>query len=171
MKQTFGEITDICNKLKIGKKVIEGSKIKYKEIFIDLEISSRSNIKKAMYIYCIYFSCNYYNHKIDLDELISITDINDKHYSKVLKKLEKNNIIHSHKKIDKLIKKCKDNDLIIDKEKILERYRILKKNNIKLNNNSILLGIMFEMLDITEKRFIKIFKTTRITLEKYELLK
>jgi hypothetical protein len=124
-----------------------------------------------MYIYCIYFSCNYYNHKVDLDELISVTDINEKHYNKVLKKLEKNNIIHSHKKINKLINICEKNDLIINREKLVEKYEILKKKNIKLNNNSLLLGIINEMLNIKEKKFIKIFKTTRITLEKYALLK
>ena len=171
MKKSFSYITEICNKLKLSNTVIEGSKIKYKEIFLDLEISSRSNIKKAMYIYCIFFSCDYYNYEIDIEQIIEIVGIKKKHYNKVLKKLEKKNIIHSHKKIDKLLKICKENNLIINKEEMIEKYVIIKKKNIKINNNSILLGILNEMLKIKEKKFIEIFKTTRITLDKYELLK
>lgn len=171
MIKSFNDIEKICKKMKLSKKIIDGSKIKYKEIFIDLKISSRSNIKKAMYIYCIYFSCNYYKEQINLDELIKITEIEERHYNKVLKKLEKKNIIFSYKKINKLINICKKNNLKINKEKLIQKYKEFKKKKIKLNNNSILLGILFEMLDITENKFVKIFKTTKITLEKFKKTK
>ena len=171
MLKSFRDILNICNKMKLKKKIFEGAKIRYKEIFIDLRISSRSNIKKAMYIYCIYFSCNYYDYKIDIDELINTTNIEEKHYNKVLRKLEKKNIIYSNKKINKIINICSKNDLNIDKELLIKKYQELKKKNIKLNNNSILLGIVFELLEIDEKRFIKMFKTTKITLKKYQLVK
>ena len=121
-----------------------------------------------MYIYCIYFSCNYHKIQINLDELIKITNIEERHYNKVLKKLEKKNIIFSHKKINKLINICKKNNLKIDKEKLIEKYKEFKEKKIKLNNNSILLGILFGMLNITETKFVKIFKTTKITLEKFK---
>jgi hypothetical protein len=168
MNKSFKEIQEICKKMKLSKKIIEGSKIKYKEIFIDLKISSRSNIKRAMYIYCIYFSCNYYNTKIDIDELIKISDIEEKHYNKVLKKLEKKNVILSYRKINKITNICKKNNLKIDKKVLIQKYQEMKKKKLKLNNNSILLGVLFEILDITEPRFIKIFNTTKITLYKFK---
>jgi rubrerythrin len=168
MLKSFKEMLDICNYLKLGKKVIEGSKIKYKEIFLDRKISSRSNIKRAMYCYCINYSCDYYNVKINIEELLKISKIDIKHYNKVLQKLEKKNIIYNNKKIEKIKYICRMNNLDINIEKLLDDYKVLKDKKIKLNNNSILLGLLYEMLEITESKFIKLFKTTRITLNKYK---
>lgn len=170
MSKSFKEISRICLKLGLSKKIIEGSKIKYKQIFIDERISSRSNIKRAMYSYCIYFSCNYYNIDIDIDELIKISNIEEKHYNKVIKKLEKKNMLFKSKKVKQIIKICEDNNINIDLEILRNKYNELKKKKIKLNNNSIILGLLYDMIKIEEKMFINIFKTTKITLKKYNKL-
>jgi transcription initiation factor TFIIIB Brf1 subunit/transcription initiation factor TFIIB len=171
MLKSFKEIEKICQKLKLSKKIKDGANIKYKEIFLDMKISSRSNIKKAMYIYCIFFSCNYYKQKMDVGDLIKITNITQKHYDKVISKLEKRNVILSHKKINKMINICNENDLIVNKEEMLKKYQEMKEKKIKLNNNSILLGILFELLNIPENKFIKIFNTTKITMCKFKKYK
>lgn len=172
MIKSFKEMNELCEKMKLSKKIFEGSKIKYKEIFLDLKISSRSNIKRGVYLYCIMFSCNYYNVDINIDELIKISNIEKKHYNKVLKKLEKKNVILSHSNINKFINICKKNNLKIDKKIIIKKYQdFKKKEKIKLNNNSILIGILFELLNIPENQFIKIFKTTKITLSKFNKTK
>ncbi len=171
MEKSFQRIKDICQILDLNQKIINGSKIKYKEIFIDLKISSRSNIRKAMYIYCIYFSCKYYNVDINIEDLIKVSEINKIHYNKVLRKLEKKNIIHSEKKINKILKICKNNNITIEKEKLINNYNNFKLKKVKLNNNSIIIGVLFDMLDIKRKDFIKIFKTTKITLIKYNKFK
>ncbi len=171
MLKSFKEIEDVCKIMKLTNNIFEGAKIKYKDIFMDLRISSRSNIKRAMYIYCVIYSCNYYKKVIDINVLFEIVKIKKKHYDKVLKKLEKNNIIFSYIKINKLVDICNKNDLNIDKELLIKKYKYMKKKKIKLNNNSILLGILYNMLEITELNFIKIFKTTKITLHKFNKIK
>lgn len=171
MQKSFKEIGELCNKIKVDKKTFEGAKIKYKEIFLDLKISSRSNIKRAMYIYCIFFSCKYYDIEVDIDKLIEISNIEKKHYNKVIKKLEKKNVILSHSKIDKIIYLCKKNHLKFDKKKLLTEYQKFKTNKIKLNNNSILLGLLYDIVNIPENQFIKIFNTTKITLYKFKKIK
>ena len=123
------------------------------------------------YIYCIFFSCKYYDIEVDIDKLIEISNIEKKHYNKVIKKLEKKNVILSHSKIDKIIYLCKKNHLKFDKKKLLTEYQKFKTNKIKLNNNSILLGLLYDIVNIPENQFIKIFNTTKITLYKFKKIK
>lgn len=169
--KSFVFIKNICELMGLSKTILEGAKIRYKEIFLDFQISSRSNIKNAMYCYCIFFSCEYYNYKVDVDELIKFAGIRKIHYTKVLKKLEKKNIINPVKKINKLISICNDNNIYVNKDELIFKYKILKKKKIKINNNSLLLGIIYDLIEIDEKDFISIFKTTKITLDKFNLLK
>ena len=154
MNKSFVEITNICNKLKLPHKVINGSKIRYKEIFIDLKISSRSFIKIAMYIYCIYYSCKFHKIYVNIDDLIKVSDIDQKHYDKLMIKLEKKNVIFKNKKIMKLIEICNEKNIIIDKELLINSYKEYKKKIKKcfkkLNNNSIILGLLYNQLNMNE---------------------
>ena len=187
----------ICNHFEINNIILDRSKFLYKTIYIDNKISSRSNIKNAMYIYCIYESCKEKNFKIDLEDLIDFFDKNIKnkyikkknikkkkvkftidHYSKCLKKIEKylnikneDNTIFIDVKLKKKYEICIKKKLDINKIELITLYNKYKTYNTtkKINNNSIILGVIYLLVKdkVNLKRFIKIFKTTKITLKKF----
>ena len=197
LMKTLNIFEIICNHFKMNSRILCRSKFLYKTIYIDNKISSRSNIKNAMYIYCIYESCKEKNFKIDLEDLIDFFDKNIKnkyikkknikkkkvkftidHYSKCLKKIEKylnikneDNTIFIDVKLKKKYEICIKKKLDINKIELITLYNKYKTYNTtkKINNNSIILGVIYLLVKdkVNLKRFIKIFKTTKITLKKF----
>lgn len=170
MTKSFEDIKNICNHLNLNNlnnKVYEISISKYKNIFLDKKISSRDNIKKAIYIYCIVFSCNYLNIKINVDDIINFVNIQKKHYLKGLKKVDKNNIYFIKKNVESKIKLCNDNNIYINKNIIYDEYYLYTKKNLKINKNSLILYLFFKNLNIPDKDFINIFNTTKVTIKKF----
>lgn len=186
LMKTLCLFENICNHFNIGERILIRAKFLYKSIYIDNNISSRSNIKTAMYIYCIYESCKENNFKIDLEYMIDFCNIDVKnnkdklttdHYAKCLKKIEKyldikneDNTIFIDTKLKQKYNICIKKKIVIDKVELITLYNRYKQCNIKLlNNNSIILGVIYLLIKdkVNLKRFIKIFKTTKITLKKF----
>ncbi len=168
----------ICKEFGIGERILGRAKFLYKTIYIDNKISSRSNIKKAMYVYCIYESCKENNFEIDLEYLLTYSNIKTEHYSKCLKKIEKylnikneDNTIFIDTKLKKKYEICIKKKLNVDKIELITLYNKYKEYNTtkQINNNSIILGVIYLLIKdkVNLKRFIKIFKTTKITLKKF----
>ncbi len=177
----------ICKEFGIGERILGRAKFLYKTIYIDNKISSRSNIKKAMYIYCIYESCKENNFKIDLEDMIDYSNkdikieklkLTTEHYSKCLKKIEKylnikndDNTIFTDTKLKTKYEICLKKKLNVDKIELITLYNKYKECNTtkQINNNSIILGVIYLLIKdkVNLKRFIKIFKTTKITLKKF----
>ena len=167
MNKSFKEIKKICDHFKLSNKIYNNSVCKYKNIFLDQNISSRDNIKKSVYIYCIVFSCDYNNIEIDVDNLINYLNLKRKHYIKALKKLDKNNTYFVKDLVESKIQTCLENNIVIDKKIIYNDYHKYIVKNLKINKNSLILFLFYINLDIKNESFIEIFNTTKITVKKF----
>ncbi len=168
LMKTLTIIGKICLKFELSGYVVEQSKNRYKELYIDKNISSRSNIKKAVYIYCIYSSCMHNKININLNDLIDHMGIKLSHFEKCMKKID-DKMIFTNNKILKYLKIAEKNNLQITEEILLgeySKYINLKEN---INENSIIIGSIYELVkkDVELKKYIKMFKTTKITLNKF----
>lgn len=168
LMKTLTIIGKICIDFKLNGTIISQSKNIYKDLYIDKNISSRSNIKKAVYIYCIYSSCKNNNTVINLSKLIKHQKIKLSHFEKCMKKID-DTIIFSNRKILKYLNIAKDNKLDITEQQLLTEYSKYVKLKENINVNSIIIGSIYELVkeDIELKTFIKMFKTTKITLNKF----
>lgn len=168
MLNSFKEIKKICNKFDLPSQIYDVAVTKYKDIYIDKGISSRDNIKKSIYLYCIIFSCDYHNQNKNLENMLNHIKVKKKHYHKAVKKVNKNDIIFIEELLDKKLIECKNNNIIIQKNDIITLYNNYSKYKLKLNKNSLILFLFYIKLNKNHEEFINIFKTTKITLNKFD---
>lgn len=171
MLKSFKEIKKICKHFNLNNKIYDVSISKYKNIFLDLNISSRDKIKKSVYVYCIIYGCNFYNIEIDVKDILNYIRIEKKHYLKALKKIDKNNIYFVKEIIDEKIDLCLKKGIEVNKKNIYEDYYRFVLDELKFNKNSLILFLFYKNLDITDEDFILLFNTTKITLKKFNNLK
>ena len=176
------DIDKICEHLNLSKIIRNKSKLLYKNIYIDESISSRCKIKKAVYIFCVYKVCSEENIYFELEEILKFSGINLDNYTFCLKKMEKLLLIKNDKKylevidlIKEKIEICRNLNLEIKVEDVKSYYNKYRSFVYKprLNNKSILTGVLYILLkdQISQVHFIKIFKTTKITLNKFNRFK
>lgn len=168
MINSFQEIKDICNQFNLSKQIYDVAITKYKDIYIDKQISSRDNIKKSIYLYCIIFACDYHNQNKNLEKMLNYINVKKKHYHKAVKKVNKNDIIFINDLLNKKLLECEKNNITISKDDIIILYNNYSKYNLKLNKNSLILFLFYIKLNKNHEDFINIFKTTKITLNKFD---
>ncbi len=173
--RNYKEIKAIGEKLNLNNKVLDNACYIYKTIYIDRNVSSRNKIKRSLYVYCLCKSS--YEYKLDFDIIKTLKDneLSIENYNKALLKVvdEKKLFLNPHinTQYEKIIKNW-ENTKITKKDIILEYNRICrlsKQKKYRLNNNSILLGSIYNLLGIKtdEKKFYKVFNITRTTIKKF----
>ncbi len=170
--RNYNEIREIGSKLKLDPWVLDNACMIYKKIYIDDNISSRNKIKKSLFIYCLSKSC--YNYNIDFDIIKTLKDnkLSIKNYNKSLLKIKDVSKLFLNPNMVLLYKKLKDNfdtqikamDIIIEYNKNCNMGR----NKKRLNNNSILIGSIYNLLNLDcDKKFYKTFNITKTTINKF----
>jgi transcription initiation factor TFIIIB Brf1 subunit/transcription initiation factor TFIIB len=167
MTKSFKVIKDICNHFNLNGIIYNNAINYYKNIFLDKNISSRDNIKKSVYVFCIIKSCLNENKDVVLEDILDHIKVKKKHYLKALKKIDKNNIYFIKNIVEDKLKICLDNDLEIDEKDIYKDYNFFIKQDLKINKNSLILFLFYKNLNISNESFITIFNTTKITLKKF----
>ena len=171
--RNYIEIREIGTKLKLTKKMLDNACWIYKSIYIDRNVSSRNKIKRSLYIYCLYASCVEYHTEFNIIETLKDNQLSIENYNKALLKVEDKNKLFLNPNMMKQYQKIKDNwkdTKITLKDIILEYNRICnisKKHKYRLNNNSILIGSIYNLLKTDDKKFYKIFNITPTTINKF----
>ncbi len=100
--KNYTEIKRICNDFNLSEKIKTSSEFKYKKIYIDNNISSRSKIKQSLFIYCIYESC--LDYKVDFDIIKALVDngLSIQNYNKAIFKIDDDKKIYL--KADMMVK-------------------------------------------------------------------
>lgn len=81
-------IRNICQKYKLNGKVQDRACYIYKYIYIDNNITSRSKIKKSLYIICVRKAATFNNINLSLKTLLNDYKLTFKHYNKAYSKIK-----------------------------------------------------------------------------------
>ncbi len=172
--RNYVEIRDMGNKLNLNIKVLNNACYIYKRIYIDNNVSSRNKIKRSLYVYCLFRSCVDYKLDFNIIQTLKDNKLTIENYNKALNKVIDDDKLYLNPNMERQYKKIIDNwttDITI-KDVIVEYNRICKlskENKYKLNNNSILIGSIYKLLDIkdNDKKFYKVFNITSTTIKKF----
>ena len=169
--KSFKTIKKIGEKLKIQGKLLDKSCYKYKEIYINKNISSRNKIKRCIYIYCIFIIAYENNIKLNIIEILKDNNLSINNFNNCLNKLEENNF-YLHNDMEKYLLLTKEHyNINIDIFFLIEKYNFyikkLNNNKIKINKNSLLIYTFYNIISPKNvNNFIKIFQISRMTLQK-----
>lgn len=134
-----------------------------KILFLDQnkKIKVRANIRDGLISYCIYKAHLIYNKPIEIDDILDMMKITEKHYNSAIKKI----------KYDKLLLPKNINlYLKLIKYKIKKNYLIRVYNNFsskskKYNSKTKILGIIYYLLsqdpEFNPKDFYRVFKISK----------
>ena len=172
--RNYVEIREIGDKLKLNHKVLNNACYIYKRIYIDNNVSSRNKIKRSLYVYCLFRSCVDYHTEFDIIQTLKENGLSIENYNKALMKVDDENKLFLNPNMIKQYKKITDNwtteitmkDIIVEYNRIC---KLSKENKYKLNNNSILIGSIYKLLEIkdNDKKFYKVFNITNTTIKKF----
>lgn len=171
--RNYEEMRGIANKLELDDWVINNACMIYKNIYIDKNISSRNKIKRSLFVYCLFKSCMFYNKDFDIIQTLKDNNLSIENYNKSLLKVEDDDKLFLNSNMMIYYKKMNDNfDTNITLSNIINEYnrvcKIEKKNEWRLNNNSILIGSIYNLLNLEDdKKFYKTFNITKITINKF----
>ena len=171
--RNYKEIREIGNKLKLNDKIINNACWIYKGIYINRNVSSRNKIKRSLYIYCLYASCVDYHTEFDIIATLKDNSLSIENYNKALLKVNNENKLFLNPNMVKQYKKVIDNwdkeitmkDIIIEYNKMCKKSKNMKQ---RLNNNSILIGSIYNLLETDDKKFYKVFNITPTTIIKFK---
>ena len=169
----YKEIRSIMKHLNLHDKVYNNACFIYKGIYIDENISSRNKIKRSLFIYCIFKSASEYKVGVDVIALLERNALTIGNYNKALLKIDDDEKLFLNKnmknKFHLLNKNWKDNTITL--MDIIIKYNHLLKSNTsivnKLNNNSILLGTFYLLINDKTKKFYNVYDITSITIAKF----
>lgn len=166
---SYKEIKKIGKKYNIPINILDISCVNYNDIYIKKNISSRNKIKKSIYIYCIYKEAIFYNENLNIFLILKDNNLSINNFNNCLTKLNENNFF-LNENMENYIKLTKENyDIEINIYELIKKYNenINVKNNKKINKNSILIYIFYEIIKPKDdKKFIKIFNITKMTFNK-----
>lgn len=176
--RSYDEMEKLMKDLDINdSELIDNAKYIYKQIYLyEDEVNTRYKIKIGLYIYCIInvlFECNV---EYDILSIFSkIQGINIGHYNKAVSKLGREyNKYLLNENMKEGIKILKELNIIVSQKDIINRYNYYISKEMRINKNSILKGCIYELIINGEginmgfkKMYIKLFKTTLNTLEKF----
>ncbi len=174
--RNYKEIRDIGNGLNLHQKVLDNACFIYKSIYINKNVSSRNKIKRSLYIYCLARSCVEYHLTFDIIKMLGENGLSIDNYNKAISKVEDENKLFLNVNMVDKMKIAKDNwDIKFTLINIIELYnkniRISKGAKLKLNNNSILIGSIYVLLDISknkeDKKFLNLYNITFTTIKKF----
>jgi hypothetical protein len=173
--QSYKFIKKICDQNKLNEKIYYNSCFHYKRIYIDDNISSRNKIKRCLLIYCIHRSCKDYNKKVNVITILKSNHLSITNYNKALSKIVDKDKLYLNNNMEKyyetLVEFYDTNITIYDIIKYYNEYcKYSREYSIKLNNNSILIGTLYKLLNKHDKEFYSIFHSTFITLQKFKHL-
>ena len=173
----YTEIEAICKNMSIANIVYQQACNLYKKIYIDDEISSRDNIKRCMYIYCIYrASIKYGEQPLDIFEMLKKCKLKTDNYNKATNKCEVKLLINDNMK-DTITKIKEIYSLDIIQHEFIERYNKLmdklQEKCSRINKNTLLIITAFIMIEeklnkrIRKKQFLEQFNISETTLLKF----
>ena len=166
-------IKSMGKKLGLNEKILNNACMIYKRIYIDNKVSSRNKIKQSLFIYCLYKSCLDYDTSFNIIEALKDNKLSIENYNKSLLKVEDESKLFLNPNMPLQYKKLKDNFTtgITMREIIIEYNRICfisKSKKCKLNNNSILIGSIYNLLNLDDdKPFYNTFNITNTTIKKF----
>ena len=144
------------------------SKISLKDFYITDKIVSRNNVRRGLICYCIYYAHLYLKVNVELTDLFVLLKIKTHHYNSAVKKINNNQLFYPEN-LDVYLKTIK---VDLDKNNLIRLYSLLYSRNIKFNKKSIILGVIYFVLEkqkIKTNFFIKfnISKTSIAKILKY----
>lgn len=169
--RNYKVIREMGQKLKLDNWIMDNACMIYKHIYIDNKISSRNKIKNSLFIYCLMKSAFYYKKEFNIISCIKDNGLSIENYNKSLLKVDDENKLFLNPNMTIQHKKLTDNfdsditlmDIIIEYNK-----NCGNKNKKRLNDNSILIGSIYNLLDLEDdKKFYKVFNITRTTIKKF----
>lgn len=180
-------IREIGEKFDMNERMLDNACYIYKSIYIDENVSSRDRVKYALYIYCIKKTFDRFNKSFDIiraledttlpkkDKLGHITyvSLTIKNYNDAISKVKDDDKLYLNENIPSMFRLMKKNfstninmnDIIKEYNK---NYKTCKEKGIRLNNNSLLVGSIYILLNLNDdKEFFNTFNITGTTIKKF----
>jgi len=172
LEKAFVLIEKIMGELGIkDNKILNFAKGVYNEIYRNKDFkTSKGKIRTAVYIYCITFAMDHYEIEYNLINILKDMGITIKKYNYAMDRFEIERT-YLHENIEEYCEKINDyitipiND-IVKEYNIHLRYK--KKTNFKCYENTILIGILFNLIKkkLKKSKFRKLFKISSVSLNK-----
>jgi hypothetical protein len=170
-------IEKISKKYDIFVEIYEYNKIKemYKNIYITNKITSRSNIKKSLFLICIYIILKEKHKKLNIFDLLDLFNLTINNYNSATQKINYLLIDINIEKYKKVMEYYYNIDFDLDY--LIESYNrifnILKDKKIRINKKAITIIVMYKKLLnnklIKDKvRFCNIAKINLRTFNKHK---
>jgi len=157
------KLIDFIDTLKIENTEIKSfAKLIFLREFV--KVRTRAKVKMGLIAFCIYKAHLMFKTEIDLDDILKMLDITEKHYNSSIKKLTEDKLYYP-KNINKYL------DLIdnkINKNYLIRTYNNLLEKSKGFNSKTILLSLIFYILqnnnDLDKKKFFKTFKISQTSV-------
>ena len=154
---------DKIMKDKFDNDIISFSKILFTQLYKKLSI--RAKIKDSLMVYCIFRISLNFKKEVNIDDLLLMSNITLKNYLDLNKKLSEDRL-YIPKGINYYLKSI---DYKIDKNYLILKYNKLLEIDNKFNNKSLVLGLIYYILDkdssFCKKDFYSIFNISKTSIK------
>ena len=163
---SYKKIREIGLEIKLNNEIINDSIQLYKEFYMDNGISTRFKIKKSLYIYCLFYN-SFKNNFFDIFEILTNYNLTIDNFNKSIQRSNLNQFYLQQNMKTYIDIINKNYNIKFELKKIIICYNNLLKENKKLNNNSILILVFYDLLNIKNKNeFFNLFNISKSTIKK-----
>ena len=164
--QSYRDIRKIGLELKLNNEIINYAVQLYKNFYINEKISTRNKIKKALYIYCLFYY-SFENNFFNIFKVLKKYQLSIENFNKAIIRIKFKNYFLQQNMVNYInIIKTKYN-IEYELKQIIILYNEYIKKKTKFNSNTILVLVFYDLLKITNKNeFFKLFNISKSTLKK-----